>query len=474
MASAASACSVRRAALNASLNRCSGFLKARGAQRLALALDAGQRAAARPRGRGARIRPSPTSTASTPTRSRSSSCSRVWKPDSETTVLPAGHVGEQLVGALEVDGEVGEVAVVDADDVGVDDLQRALELVLVVDLDEHVEVERRAPRGAARRGRRRRARRRSAGSRRRPRPRTRRPGRGRRRSPCAGSAARCARARLAQVVQRAAEVRALGEDRQRGRAAALVGADDLGHRSRRARISPALRRAALVLGDDRHAGRRQRLGERAVLARRRRRAARARPAGPPRGGGATSSRVASTMRSRTLIARAPAQLARVSCARRRRASRAARDPVVDAPSRGGLDALGERCRRSAAGVDRGAGVEQREVARRRRARRRGSRAWSRALSSGVPPATASGGVGSIPTSCGRDDVALDGVAVDLDDVGRRGRAHLVQAILAGHYQRAVDAQARQRARHPLEVGGVRDADELAARARRDWSAARGS
>ena len=39
---------------------------------------------------GARISVSPISTASTPTRSSSSSCSRVEKPDSETTVLPAG------------------------------------------------------------------------------------------------------------------------------------------------------------------------------------------------------------------------------------------------------------------------------------------------------------------------------------------------------------------------------------------------
>src|SRR4051794_39721424 len=38
----------------------------------------------------ARMSASPTRTASTPTRSRSSSWSRVWMPDSETTVLPAG------------------------------------------------------------------------------------------------------------------------------------------------------------------------------------------------------------------------------------------------------------------------------------------------------------------------------------------------------------------------------------------------
>src|SRR4051794_19237225 len=55
--------------------------------------------------------------------------------------LARRDVGEQLVRALDVDGEVDEVAVVDADDVRVGDLQRAVELVLAVDLDEHVQVE---------------------------------------------------------------------------------------------------------------------------------------------------------------------------------------------------------------------------------------------------------------------------------------------------------------------------------------------
>ena len=62
--------------------------------------------------------------------------------------LARRHVGEQLEGALEVDAEVAQVAVVDAEQLGVD-VERDLELLLVVDLDEHVEVERRAPRGAA-------------------------------------------------------------------------------------------------------------------------------------------------------------------------------------------------------------------------------------------------------------------------------------------------------------------------------------
>ena len=77
-----------------------------------------QRAARRASMSPARISASPTSTASTPTRSSSSSCRAAAKPDSDTTVVPVGHVGQQLVRALDVDGEVAQVAVVDADDLG--------------------------------------------------------------------------------------------------------------------------------------------------------------------------------------------------------------------------------------------------------------------------------------------------------------------------------------------------------------------
>src|SRR5829696_6251824 len=55
--------------------------------------------------------------------------------------LPSRDVGQELVRALDVDGEVAEVAVVDADHLGLD-VERDLQLVLVVDLDQHVEVER--------------------------------------------------------------------------------------------------------------------------------------------------------------------------------------------------------------------------------------------------------------------------------------------------------------------------------------------
>ena len=144
-------------------------------------------------------------------------------PDSDTTVLPAGHVGEQLVGALEVDGEVDEVAVVDADDVGVGDLERAVELVLVVDLDEHVEVE--AERLAVQLGEVLVAQR---GDDQQDRVGARDGGLvdlvGVDDEVLAQDRQDGRAARRAQVVERAAEVRPLGEDRQGDGAAALVGA----------------------------------------------------------------------------------------------------------------------------------------------------------------------------------------------------------------------------------------------------------
>src|SRR5881227_2440594 len=164
--------------------------------------------------------------------------------------LSRRYVGQQLVGPLDVDAEVGEVAVVDADVVGVN-LEGDLQLLLAVDLDEHIEVD--GPRlliqarevpplqrgddqqegvGAGRRGLEDLigvddevlAKDRQAGR----------------------------RTRLAQVGERAAEVVGLGEDRQRRGAAALVGADDIF--DGRALADGARRgRTALVLGDDRDA-----------------------------------------------------------------------------------------------------------------------------------------------------------------------------------------------------------------------------
>src|SRR3954452_17247370 len=55
--------------------------------------------------------------------------------------LAGGHGGEQLEGLSEIDREVLEVAVVDPDHADVQ-LERGFELLLAVDLDESVEVER--------------------------------------------------------------------------------------------------------------------------------------------------------------------------------------------------------------------------------------------------------------------------------------------------------------------------------------------
>ena len=90
---------------------------------------------------GARISVSPISTASTPDAVEVVELLARREAGLRHHRLAGGHVGEQLVGPLDVDGEVAEIAVVDADHLGLD-LQRALELLLVVDLDEHVEVER--------------------------------------------------------------------------------------------------------------------------------------------------------------------------------------------------------------------------------------------------------------------------------------------------------------------------------------------
>jgi hypothetical protein len=124
--------------------------------------------------------------------------------------LARRHVGQQLVGALDVDLEAGQVAVVDPDHVGVGDLERAGQLVLVVDLDQHVEVQRgrlrvqlgsSAGRNAATMSR-------IASA---PRPPTRRPV-GVDDEVLAQDRQRARGARLADVVQRPAEVRALGQD----------------------------------------------------------------------------------------------------------------------------------------------------------------------------------------------------------------------------------------------------------------------
>ena len=91
-------------------------------------------------GSSARISAEPISTASTPMRSSSSSWWVSEMPLSATTVLPAGTSGISSKVVEMSTAPLVEVAVVDADDLGTR-LERALELSLVMDLDQAVEVE---------------------------------------------------------------------------------------------------------------------------------------------------------------------------------------------------------------------------------------------------------------------------------------------------------------------------------------------
>ena len=101
------------------------------------------------------------------------------------------------------------------------------------------------------------------------------------------------RARRVQVVERAAEVERLGEDRQRGGAAALVGAARSSSTVEPSRIAPGRRRAALVLGDHRDAGPQQRLARTADPPGARRSPPRAAASGTGSRRRPTSSRVSS-------------------------------------------------------------------------------------------------------------------------------------------------------------------------------------
>ena len=215
-------------------------------------------------GSAERISASPIRTASTPTLSSSSSSVAGRDPALGDDGLAGGHVGHQLVGRPHVDGPLVEVAVVDPDHLGVE-LKRALELAVVVDLDQAVEVE--PPRLVVDRAR---ARRRSSAA----------DDQQHRVGAVDRGLVQLVRiddevlaedrqlARLAggaQVVERAAEALLLGQDRERRGAAPLVGADPIDDLGRGGDVAGA-RRAALELGDHREARANQRLVERAVAA----------------------------------------------------------------------------------------------------------------------------------------------------------------------------------------------------------------
>ena len=221
------------------------------------------------------------------------------------------------------------------------------------------------------------------------------------------------RAGGAQVVERAAEVRPLGEDRERGRAAALVGADDLlDRRARRGSRPPTASGACARRSPTPRAGSAPR--ERALVASVRA-APRARPAAPGPGGGAPPR----ASRRRSAPARSP----------RARQLLAEADVALQRPGRrAGVDRLARRRRTPASsdsararGVDRGAGVEHGQVATAGPARRRGRARVVCGVLGGRPAGDVLGSGEGQPERLGLDRVALDGVGVDLDDVGRRRR-----------------------------------------------------
>ena len=161
-----------------------------------------------------------------------------------------------------------------------------------------------------------------------------------------------ARARLAQVGQRAAEVRLLGEHRERRRAAALVGAHDLGAAGALADRRPPRASGACARRSARCRGATapRRTGGPRAAARPR---ARARTAGARACAARRASRVASTSSSsRTLMPRLRLHVALQHVARRR--------PSRSPPRRAARPSSSES--RQAAHVDRGAGVQHRQRA----------------------------------------------------------------------------------------------------------------
>ena len=209
-----------------------------------------------------RISASPTSTASTPARSSSARSEAVRRPDSATTVTPSGTPRQQLERPPDVDLQRRQVAVVDPDQPGAE-RRGALELGLVVNLDQRREPEPRAVSCS----------RSSSALVERGHDQQDRVGARRQRlvelvgvddEVLAQDRQRRSRARRPQIVERSAEARPLGEDRQRCRAAALVAADDV--------LEPQVRsdhaggwRAPLVLGDHRQPRLGERLRERTQL-----------------------------------------------------------------------------------------------------------------------------------------------------------------------------------------------------------------
>ena len=253
-------------------------------------------------------------------------------------------------------------------------------------------------------------------------------------------------ARLAQVVERAAEVGLLGEDRERRRAAALVGAHDLGAARALADRRPprasgaCARRSATCRG----ATAPRRTGRPSL--RRARPRARARPAGRSRLRRSSASRVASTRSSRRTLttgscvpdealehvrARRPSRSPPPPCGRRPRASRRGR------PRRSRRRRSSRSATRSVPGV----------------ARRARARAMP-AFSSGVPARHAPSG-GGLEADVSRGRRRRRRCRPSLSSTTRVGPAtrELVEPIGARHYQCVLAAELAEGRGHGLEVAG---------------------
>ena len=260
------------------------------------------------------------------------------------------------------------------------------------------------------------------------------------------------RLRRAQVVERAAEVERLGEDRQRGRAAALVGEDDLVDRGALADRARR-RRAPLVLGDQRDAGAQQRLRERpplGALGDRRLQPRQRHALAAPR------DLVARVLDDPLQHAHAPAPALVVMSTRRSRASRAPRGRRRSPPRR---RARPPRAIDAAGDVDRRARVEDREVALRaglavedppRRLGVAVRRAAGQLLRAGTRQ----------PDVLGGHLVGVNLRPVDLHDARCPRRAHLVQTVGAGHYQCLHGTKPRQRSGDRVQERRVRHPDDL--------------
>ena len=276
------------------------------------------------------------------------------------------------------------------------------------------------------------------------------------------------RARGPQVGQRAAEAGRLGEDRQRGGARALVGADHIRQLDAFA-DQPSRGRAPLVLGDQRQA--RARAAPAGTSADRpasiRRRTAPSSASGGSRCAGAPPPRGSPRESVRAGSRAAPAP----GCGRRSAASASAAWPESIARS---AAARPRAASGAAAGVDRRAGVHHGQIAARPRLPGQDRLGDLRRSAAGLRRAPTSAGARLSPTLLGGDRVAAQLSVQHLDHPRRRRDAELIDSVLAADQQRVPRAEQRQRPGHGLQIGRDRRHRSAVAWRRRGWSAVQGS